>query len=264
MDVIIQVVKDYFIPGSSIFLLLGGVAGVFLLFLNDPWKNRGRNWLLGLMLFYWILSSPQGATLLEAGLAGSYRSIETAEELSDVQAIVVLGGGSINLRSRGDVVSQLAGASALRALEGIRLYRLADDPLIILSGGKNPLLGGGTPESELLLEVFSEARISEDRIVLESDSQNTREQAQILSGMLDDMQIDRFVLVTSPVHMRRSMAVFQAFGMSPIPGPSTPRSEGLKELGLMILPSWIALDLSQEAMREYLALGYYWARGWLN
>jgi uncharacterized SAM-binding protein YcdF (DUF218 family) len=216
------------------------------------------------MLFYWVLSSPLGATLLEAGLAGSYRSIETSEELSNIQAIVILGGGSINLRSRGEVVSQLASASALRALEGIRLYRLAEDPLIILSGGKNPLLGGGTPESELLLQVFSDARISVDRIFLESESQNTREQAQILSGMLDEMQIDRFVLVTSPVHMRRSMAVFQSFGMSPIPGPSTPRSESLMDKGLIIFPSWIALDVSQEAMREYLALGYYWVRGWLN
>jgi uncharacterized SAM-binding protein YcdF (DUF218 family) len=264
MDAILQVVKDYLIPGSSVFLLLGTAVGVFFLYLNGPWKRRGKIWLTGLLMFYWVLSSPLGATVLESGLAAPFESIETREELEGVQAIVVLGGGSINLRSRGEVVSQLASASALRALEGIRLYRLAEDPLVILSGGKNPLLGGGTPESELLLALFKNAHIPQERIILESESQNTREQAQVLSGILEDLEVENFVLVTSPVHMRRSTAVFQSFGMTPTPGPAAPRSEGLQAAGVKFLPSWIALDASQEAMREYLALGYYWIRGWLN
>jgi uncharacterized SAM-binding protein YcdF (DUF218 family) len=264
MDSIVQLVKDYLIPGSSTFLLLGTAAGVFALFLEDRWRKWGRIWLTGLVAFYWVISSPFGATLLEKGLVGSSAPIESAEEVEGVEAIIILGGGSINIRSRGEIVSLLVSASALRALEGSRLYEMMDHPMVILSGGSNPLLGGGTPESILLLDMLQDAGIPEKQILLESESQSTREQAQVLSGILEDKNIDQFVLVTSPMHMRRSIAVFQSQGMDPIPGPAALRSEGLPGSGIRVLPSWVALDISQEAMREYLALGYYWVRGWLD
>jgi uncharacterized SAM-binding protein YcdF (DUF218 family) len=135
--------------------------------------------------------------------------------------------------------------------------------LVIVSGGSNPFLGGGTPESVLLLDMLLEAGIPGEQIILESDSQSTREQAKRIKPILEDRGIDQFLLVTSPIHMRRSMVVFEAHGMVPIPSPSALRSEGFNG-NLSILPSWIALDASQAAIREYMALGYYWLRGWLR
>jgi uncharacterized SAM-binding protein YcdF (DUF218 family) len=158
------------------------------------------------------------------------------------------------------VFSILIGASALRGMEGIRLYELLDEPLMIVSGGSNPFLGGGIPESVLLLDMLLEAGVPRERIVLESTSQSTREQAKKIKPLLDDHGIKSFLLVTSPIHMSRSVAVFKAHGMNPIPSPSALRFKST----IAILPSWIALDASQSAMREYMALGYYWVRGWLR
>lgn len=263
MDTLVQIIKDFFIPGSSTLLIIGAAIGVVLLQLKSKWRKWGRIWLTGLIAFYWIIATPFGATLLEAGLSGRYKPIETTADIEGVEAIVILGGGSINLRSHGEVFSLLISASALRGMEGIRLEGMMEEPSVIVSGGSNPFLGGGTPESTLLLDMLLDAGIPRDRIILETASQSTREQARYLKTILADRAIDDFILVTSPIHMPRSMAVFQAHGMNPIPGPCAPRSEGL-DGGIPIFPSWVALDASTAALREYMALGYYWVRGWLS
>jgi uncharacterized SAM-binding protein YcdF (DUF218 family) len=263
LDAVIQFIKDYLIPGSSTFLIIGVAIGVILLYTKDRWAKAGKVGLSALILFYWIISTPMGAIVLEAGLSRKTEAIETQDQAQGAEAIVVLGGGSINLRSRGEVFSLLISASALRAMEGIRLYELMDEPLVIVSGGSNPFLGGGTPESILLLDMMMDAGIPGDKIILETDSRSTREQAQKIKPLLEDRNIDTFILVTSPIHMGRSMAVFKAHGMEPIASPSALRSEGFDgKIG--ILPSWIALDASQSAFREYMAIGYYWIRGWLS
>jgi uncharacterized SAM-binding protein YcdF (DUF218 family) len=263
LDAVVQFIKDYLIPGSSTFLIIGAAIGLILLYSKNRGPRWGRVWLTILIVFYWIVSTPMGAIVLEAGLTGKSNSIESTHEAEGFEAIVILGGGSINLRSRGEVFSLLISASALRAMEGIRLYEIAEDPLVVVSGGKNPFLGGGTPESLLMQDMLLEAGIPGERIVLESASQSTREQANKIKPILDERDIERFILVTSPIHMKRSMAVFEAHGMKPVPSPSALRSEGFNGT-ISILPSWIALDASQSAIREYMAIGYYWLRGWLS
>ena len=181
----------------------------------------------------------------------------------NVDAVIVLGGGTINLKSRGEIITLLITESALRSMEGIRLYEILEDPMMIVSGGANPFIGGGRPESELMGELLIDAGVPEDRLIFETLSQSTREQATKLKPVLDEYGIERFVLVTSPIHMRRSMAVFENEGLDAIPSPSSLVSEVFSEGGLGIFPSWLALDSSQAAFREYMALAYYWVRGWL-
>ena len=74
----------------------------------------------------------------------------------------------------------------------------------------------------------------------------------------------RFVLVTTPVHLRRAMALFEARGLRPVAGPSDlgalhedPGSPGA------FMPSTTALRASEMALYEHLALGNARARGWL-
>lgn len=263
MEGFLQIIKDYFIPGSATFLVIGLVVGVILLHLKERTRRWGRIWLTVLAIVYWIISTPLGAKALEAGLSIGYKPLDSSESLEDVDAIIILGGGSINLKSRGEIITLLITESALRTMEGIRVYELLDEPLVIVSGGSNPFLGGGRPESELMAEMLMEAEIPEERIILETLSQSTKEQASKLKPVLDQHEINSFVLITSPIHMRRSMAVFEEEGLKPIPSPSSLVSEVFTDGGLGIFPSWVALDASQAAFREYMALTYYWVRGWL-
>ena len=59
-----------------------------------------------------------------------------------------------------------------------------------------------------------------DRVIIESESRNTREEAVILKRLLAERGIDRFVIVTSPIHMGRSLAAFAVEGMHPVPSAS--------------------------------------------
>jgi uncharacterized SAM-binding protein YcdF (DUF218 family) len=263
METILQIIKSHFIPGSGTFLVIFLAVGVILLYAGKRLRDWGKIWLAVLAISYWIISAPLGAKLLEAGLSGSYTPLEEAEQVENIDAVVVLGGGTINLKTRGEIITLLITESALRTMEGIRLYEILDDPLMIVSGGSNPFLGGGRPESELMAELLMNAGVPEDRIILETSSQSTREQASELKPVFEAYEIERFVLVTSQIHMRRSMAVFESAGLDAIPSPSTLVSEVFDDGGWGIFPSWVALDSSQAAFREYMALAYYWIRGWL-
>ena len=80
--------------------------------------------------------------------------------------------------------------------------------------------------------------------------------------MLADRGLTDFVLVTSPLHMRRSMLTFEQQGMHPIPSPSQlvpDRSSRRSRCCRAISGSGIG----DPAVYEWLARGYYWWKGWL-
>jgi uncharacterized SAM-binding protein YcdF (DUF218 family) len=149
-------------------------------------------------------------------------------------------------------------------MEGSRLYNLLGNPLVVASGGRNPSMADGVPESELLAEILVQGGVPRGRILTESLSQNTREQARELKSILEEKRVQRFILVTSPIHMKRSLGVFRAYGLDPIPGVSSMHSEGLFPSRWGLLPTTIALDASAVAIREYMATVYYQLRGWFR
>jgi len=81
-----------------------------------------------------------------------------------------------------------------------------------------------------------------------------------LKAILQARHAEHFVLVTSPTHMKRAVAVFRAAGLAPYPSVTRVRSEGLPD-GWALLPYESYLRLSSDAIYDYLALGYYWVRG---
>jgi uncharacterized SAM-binding protein YcdF (DUF218 family) len=256
---VIDVVKTSLRPGSIFTCLLLVLVGVLLLY----WKSGakfGRRWLIAVIAGYWMISTPLGARLLMSGLTAGYAPVEKASEVPAGSAIVVLGGGSFTYRAGGLSLDVPSNESALRALEAARLYRLFGDPLIIASGGIVFPAANPNPESEALGKALVSLGVPPQRIVYESLSRNTLEQAAQSKAILHARHIDHFVLVTSPIHLRRSMAVFRAAGLSPYPSASRVRSEGLSD-GWPLLPRQRYLLLSDDAIYDYLALGYYWARG---
>jgi uncharacterized SAM-binding protein YcdF (DUF218 family) len=104
--------------------------------------------------------------------------------------------------------------------------------------------------------------VAPEHILLDTDSGNTHEQAVVVTDMLSEQQAEDFVLVTSPIHMRRAVGAFTDEGLSPIPSAAV---EGARpEDATPFLPSEAGLRRSQAVMREAIALTYYLARGWLT
>ena len=106
--------------------------------------------------------------------------------------------------------------------------------------------------------------VPRDRLLLETRSHNTREQAVNSAEMLRKRGTKRFVLVTDSEHMPRTLAAFRAQGLDPLPSPSSPRVTTPPGLLHRLRPTLGAYLQSDRACYEYLANAYYWGRGLLG
>jgi uncharacterized SAM-binding protein YcdF (DUF218 family) len=240
-------------------LLSIAVAGLFA----QPSARWPRRFLLTVMVAYWLMATRTGSTLLVAGLSQGFSALESREAARGADAVVVLGGGAATFQGGGQVVGILTMSSILRALEGARVAKLIGARLVVASGGEPRPDLVQKPESEMLGAVLMAAGVPADRIVEESSSKTTREQARLIPTLLRERGIDRFVLVTSPVHMGRSLALFRAQGIDPVPSVSPMRSEHLPAPSF-IVPEQSTLAVSDEALYDYMAWIYYWWKGWLR
>jgi len=263
MDGIVLLFKSYLLPGSTSLLLIGLMIGVGLLLAGERGRRWGRAWLIGLLAGYWVLATPAFASSLEGWLSRGYAPITVAEQAAGAQAIVVLSGGSASVEAPAGRVESLSEATAVRLLEGVRLYRLLDEPWVVLSGGPPGDNAAATPEAVAMQRELVRLGVPPERILVEMGSEDTHAQAQQIKPLLVSQGVDEFVLVTSGWHLRRSMGAFLQQGMTPIPSAAKGRSLGAEEAGLPFLPSEAALARSRILARELSALVYYRLRGWI-
>jgi uncharacterized SAM-binding protein YcdF (DUF218 family) len=278
--------KENLHPADITCILLLLAPGTALLFVPSL-ARWGRRWLAAVVLGYAVISTQAGATLLSRTLSYGYRPIQSAAEAEGAQAIVVLGGGSVNLRASGRQLSVVATDAGLRVLEAARLFALlngpalsgaaarvegpalsgaaarVEGPVVIASGGITERDPAAAPESAALQRALVEAGVPPDRILLESESKNTRDEVIIIKRMLAERNLTRFILITSPLHMRRSMLAFEQQGLHPIPSPARLVPERSNATG-WLWPSEQWLSVADAVIYEWLARGYYWWKGWLG
>lgn len=169
-------------------------------------------WLLSAITLLLVISStgwiPQ---YLTQSLESTYPIIKQPDQ--SVHWVVVLGGGQNNITGL-PVNDRLAAASIKRLIEGIRLLRGLPAAQLLLSGGASK---GEYAEALLLKELALLLGVSESRIVLEHRSLNTADQAQELASLLHQQP---FYLVTSAIHMPRSVFLCQQQLLHPIAAPT--------------------------------------------
>lgn len=253
--------EEFLIPGSLWFLFLGLSVGVLLLYWRGGAERWGRRWLTALVGLYWLLSIPVVPKWLEARLIGGYTSLANHRQAATAKAVVVLTGGAMTFRTEGRSITSLSSATAFRLLEAIRVYGLLDQPWLIVCGATRDRRGQ-SGLYEAIRDELIKAGVPAERIVLESTSRNTREQAMNLAPLLQGHRVEQFVLVTSPTHMRRAMGTFEANHLHPVASVSAGAAEEMIASRWLFLPGSDSLRATRWALREYLALAYYWSRGW--
>jgi uncharacterized SAM-binding protein YcdF (DUF218 family) len=137
-NALIEVISELFkalLPGSVLFLLIGLTIGVVLLLSGEGRGMRGRAWLAGLAILYWLLSVPLVADGMETLLGAGYAPIADVAEAKGARTVVILTGGSVTLQGQGAGFDVLSTASGYRMLEAERLYHLLGEPTLIVSGG---------------------------------------------------------------------------------------------------------------------------------
>jgi uncharacterized SAM-binding protein YcdF (DUF218 family) len=181
-----------------------------------------------------------------------YPPLLDAGGIKDVKWVVVLGGGHISNPTL-PPNAQLDNSTLSRLVEGIRLHRGLPGSKLLLCGGA---VFDPVPEAETMAAVARMLGVSTDDIVLESQSKDTGQQSQFVQGIV---QNDRCVLVTSAVHMPRSMLVFEQKGLKPIPAPTDFGEWMRKENNPnQFFPRAVELRKVEAALHEYL--GLLWAR----
>lgn len=257
----VSAAKYFLTPGSAFFLLATVTLGLAML--RFPGTRRaGRWWLVVLVLSYWLLSLPVVCDWL-GGTVPRWLSPPVTSSTKP-QAIVVLSAGVSRYAysSITDATVVPLEQTALNAMAGARLYGQVGPLPVIASGGCFDCTIE-QPESVTVRQILVTYGVPADRIIEESRSETTHEQAQFVSTILRAHGWHAVLLVTSPVHLLRARASFMALGIDALPAPASFHS-GLTEFSSRWTPIPDALKSSEQSMYDYLGYFYYWGRGWLR
>src|SRR5262245_4912675 len=251
---------DVFFSTTGVVLALG-ISTLWIV--AKPQSRGAKRFALAIAAFY-LLSSiytvPAGIARL---LAFEYAPLERVDGPPEKTAIAVLGAGSelvFGWDGRLSVANPVAGA---RVLEAWRIYRILQPRWIISSGGHYSPIDQGEPSSVNMRDLLVGLGVPRDRIVLESRSRNTREEAVAIAEMVGTLGVGRIILVTSAVHMRRSLGAFRAVGLNPLPAvaPDPKYRAGWSD---WLRQGNTGLGLSGQIAHELAGVPYYWMRGWLK
>ena len=220
------------------------------------------------LLILWIASTRWAAVFLVRSLEWQFHP--PAQSIT-ADAIVVLGGSTrsddpprplIEISESGD-----------RILYAAWLYNEGRAPLIITTGGGIDWRSVGRPEADLMRDQLLMLGVAPEHILVEPDSRNTYENALNTRSLLADKGVDNILLVTSALHMPRSIQLFRQQGFDVTPAPTDylvsqadwsflfhpdPRTQVL-----YLLPDAENLHWTSLALKEYLGTFIYSLRGWL-
>jgi len=247
----------------ALFLLPPGIYLIFLLLALLSWERRVRALLFGTfaLVGLWITAMPVTAEYLAGGLERRYPPVPV-EELPRASAIVVLGGG-LDGPEPPRLHPDLNDA-ADRVWHAARLYRAGKAPLVVASGGILPWTERAFSEAEVMQMLLAEFGVPAGAVLLEQNSQNTRENALNSWKFLEPRGQTRILLVTSAAHMHRAEAVFRAVGFEVIPAATDHRVLEARGSSLLNwLPDAGAMAASSAALRERMGMLYYRFKGWL-
>jgi uncharacterized SAM-binding protein YcdF (DUF218 family) len=238
--------QAFFLPPTLIFILL--FISLLLIIFRKKW---GKILLfISIMLYYLLSIAPISDSLIRK-LEDKHRFINIPR--ADVKYVVVLGHDTRNPNSLLPATNRLSPPSMARTLEGIRLYSKINDAYLVLSGGSGGIFFQKEKPCILMKKLALLFGVEEERIILESSSRDTYEEAKEIKKILGDK---RFLLVTSAYHMPRSIYIFKKLGLNAIAAPCDFRTRGERKYDFFAyLP--FSLENSTKAIREYIGLLYY-------
>ena len=212
--------------------------------------GQKRWWLarfLGVLGFVWlwVWSLPVASHALRGVLESAYPPCSAADT-SAAQAIVVLGGGVRPPEALGQVPDLEAAAD--RLWHAALLYHAAKAPLLVISGGSEASTSA-ISEAAAMHQLAQVLGVPSGAMLLEERSRNTRQNAQFTAEILESKGVSRILLVTSALHMRRAVSLFELQGLTVIPA-ATDHEARSHFTAIDWLPDANALDGSARAMKE--------------
>ncbi|MDB5915519.1 MAG: hypothetical protein JWP22_4194 [Ramlibacter sp.] len=173
------------------------------------------------------------------------------QDLRDVQAIVVLGGGVVEQAPEYGA-AQPTGPTLNRLRYGAWLARQTGKPLAFAGGIGWAASGTDVPsEGSVARRVLQEEYGLTPRWV-DDQSRDTVENAQRIAALLRPAGVRRIALVTEATHMPRALLAFRDSGLQVVPAP-TNLPAPLERPLLEWLPSGPGASTNRILLREWLA-----------
>jgi uncharacterized SAM-binding protein YcdF (DUF218 family) len=200
-----KTVAFLFFPSNALIIL--GLVGLVLAVTR--WRRTG----IGIIATSTILLAATGflpiGNALTHVLEARFPPWHEARGAPD--GIIVLGGAISPRLSRAHGEPIVDGdAGRITAL--VKLARAYPKARIVYSGGDPSLLSSEVPEADFIYPLLDAFGISHDRVLLETRSRNTAENAMFTKQLVTPKPTERWLVVTSAQHMPRAMGCFRTAG----------------------------------------------------
>lgn len=179
----------------------------------------------------------------------------------DVHGIIILGGGFDGTVSTARDISEM-NRSADRFIEGTILAKKFPDAKILYSGGSAAILTETKAGATIAESMFIDLGIDKSRLILESKSRNTYENALYSIETVSPKPWENWLLITSAFHMPRSLGIYRKVGWkNVIPWPVDYYTRGSEDYFKFSAFPNKTIGRTDLAAREWTGLIAYWFTG---
>ena len=231
------------------------ILGIAVFTKNETRKRKFLCWGFGLLLFF-------SNTFIFNEFIHPWEIPATeTSALKKYEIGIVLGGMSV-YDERMDRVQFYRGVD--RLLQAVELYRKGYIKKIIFTGGSGRLLHPEMKEGKYLKRYLNYFNIPETDFLMESESQNTHENATMTKAIIEKEHLTgNVLLITSAFHMRRSLGCFRKVGIIADPY-STDRYSGKRkfEFDHVFIPDISALEGWSNLIHEVTGFVIYKIMGY--
>ena len=249
-------VAGLLIPSNVLILL--GLLGMALL--ATRFKRAGRRLMAASLVLLAVAGFMPVGMLLAHVLEIRFPPWNPARGAPD--GIVVLGSAIDPVLSQAWDSPELT-AQADRITVVAKLARAYPKARIVYSSGNAALFPKAPPEAGFVLPVWESFGIARDRVTLETRSRNTAENAAFTKALVKPKPGERWLLVTSALHMPRAIGCFRRVGFPveayPVDWTTLPQVTWRR-----LLPSFDfggGLTRLDDAAHEWIGLFAYWLTG---
>lgn len=243
-----------FVQGTNfLFVLL--IAGVALMWTR--WRRAGRIVAtFAALALASIAFTPFGALIVRP-LEDRFPQAVLNEPPT---GIIVLGG------AMDEALSRLRGQIALndaaeRLTVPVALARQYPGARLVFSGGSGRLRPDQMSESDVARDFWLSMGLAPERMSFEDQSRDTYENAAFTKDLVKPKPGERWLLVTSAMHMPRSVGLFRKLGFPVIPYPVDYRTSGSPaDFSGLRQPSG-SIPVFDAAAHEWIGLVAYYLAG---
>lgn len=174
--------------------------------------------------------------------------------------IVVLGGGTTTIPNHPFLnVSFFAQGRVNKTAALYHACRAKQQSCQVIISGGDPQHHGRS-EAAVYADALLSLQVPPTDLILEDKSLNTWQNAQFTTALLEKHQFEQVLLVSSGIHLQRSLQYFAHFGVRPIPIAA----DFLSMDNLSMLPVAYHFAIADFLLHEYVGMARYHIYNWLG